>query len=80
MKLIIFGYGKDFNLLLQFIIFIQPYTHKPLALYQLEIIPVPIKDNNTEANSYTLLQTRKDYLTIIEKHDASLMTFELSTC
>ena len=67
MKLVSFGYDKDFNLFLQFPIFIEPYTQKPLALYQLETVPVPIKDNNTEANSYSWLQPRKDYLAMTEE-------------
>ena len=46
MKLISLGYDKDFNLLLQFPEFIEPYTQKPLALYQLKTIPVPIKNKN----------------------------------
>ena len=53
MKLVSFSYNKDFNLLFQFPIYIEPYTQKPLVLYQLESVPVPIKDN-TETNLYTL--------------------------
>ena len=34
MKLISFGYDKDFNLILQFQVFIEPHPQKPLALYQ----------------------------------------------
>ena len=47
MKLSSFVYDKDFNLLLQFPVFMEPYTQKPVALYQLETAPFPIKDNNT---------------------------------
>ena len=32
------------NLIIQFPIFIQPYTQQPLILYQLETVPVPIAD------------------------------------
>ena len=51
MKLISYGYDKDCNLLLQFPVFIKPCIQKLPALYQLETISVPIKDNNTGANS-----------------------------
>ena len=51
MKLVSFGYDKNFNLLLQFPGFIEPYTRKAFALYQLQIAPVPIIVNITEANS-----------------------------
>ena len=66
MKLVSLGHDKAFNLLLQFLGFIELYIQKPFALYQLEAVPFPIKDNNTEANSYTWLQPRKDYLAMIE--------------
>ena len=78
MKLISFGYDKDFNLLLKFPVFTEPYTHEPLALYQLEKVPVLIKDYNTKANSYTWLQPRKDYLAVKEDNYIPLTTNELS--
>ena len=80
MKLVSFGYDKDFNLLLQCQVLIEPYTQKPLALYQLEEVPVPIKDTNTEANSYTWLQLKKDYLAMTEENYISLTSAELPTC
>ena len=40
------------------------YTQKPLILYQLETVQVPILDRNTKAQSYTHLQVRKPYITI----------------
>ena len=49
MPLATFAIHKDMNLILQFPVFIQPYTQKPLILYQLETVPVPILDKNTEA-------------------------------
>ena len=42
MQLVTFGIDKDMNLIIQFPVFIQPYTQKPLILYQLETVPVPI--------------------------------------
>ena len=54
MKLISFGYEKDFNLLPQFPVFIKPNTQKSLALYQLEAVPVSIKNNSVEADYYTM--------------------------
>ena len=55
MQLVTFRIDKDMNLLIQFPVFIQPYTQKPLILSQLETIPVPILDRNTKAQSYTHL-------------------------
>ena len=39
MQLVRFGNDKDKNLLIQFPIFILPYTQQPLILYQLERVP-----------------------------------------
>ena len=50
MKNISSGYVSDFNLLLQFPVFIEPYTQKSLILYHLETVPVSITYTNTEAN------------------------------
>ena len=77
MKAVSFGYDKDLNLVLQFPAFIESYTQKPLALYQVETVPVPFKDNNTEANSHTWLQPRKDYFTIMGENYISLTSAEL---
>ena len=44
MKSVTFGIGKYRNLIMQFPIFVQPYTQQPLMLYQLETVPVPIVD------------------------------------
>ena len=53
MQLVTFGTDKDKNVIIQFPIFIQPYTQQPLILYQLEKVPIPIIDQNTD----TILQT-----------------------
>ena len=44
MKLVTFGIDKKRNLIIQFLIFVQPYTQQPLILYQIETVPVPIID------------------------------------
>ena len=80
MKLINLRYDNGFNLLLEFPTFIELYSQKPFALYHLETVPVPIIDTNTEANVYTWLWPRKDYLAMTEEEYISLTTVELSTC
>ena len=57
MKLVTFD-----NLIIQFPIFIQPYTKQPLILYQLEI--VSDIDKNSKANTYTQLQIKKPYIAL----------------
>ena len=44
MPLITFGIDKDINLIIQFQVFLQPYTQKPLILYQLEKVSIPVLD------------------------------------
>ena len=46
-------------MIIQFQIFVQPYTQQPLILYQLETVPVPIVDKNTKIDLYTQLQVKK---------------------
>ena len=51
MKLVTFGIDRHQNLIIQFPVFI-PYTQEPLILYQLETVPVPIVDENSNPQSY----------------------------
>ena len=53
---------KDKNLIIQFPVFIQPYTQQPLILCQIETGPVPIIVQNTQAQSYTHLEINKSYI------------------
>ena len=64
MQLVTFGIDKDMDLVIQFLVFIQPYTQKPSILYQLETVPVPILDRNNEAQSCTHLQVKKPYIAL----------------
>ena len=42
MKLVTFGNDNQRNLIVQFSVFVQPYTQKNLVIYQIETLPVPI--------------------------------------
>ena len=42
MKLVMFGIDEERNLIIQFPVFVQPYTQKRLVMYQIETVPVPI--------------------------------------
>ena len=80
MPLMTFSIDKDMNHIIQFPICVQPYTQKPLILYQLETVPVPILDKNIKAQSYTHLQIRKPYITLISETYISLRQQELRSC
>ena len=62
MKLVTFSIDSDRNLIVQFPVFIQPYTQQPLILYQIETVPFPIIDQNTQAHSYTHLHVDRPYI------------------
>ena len=80
MQLITFIIDRDMNLVIQFLVFIQPYTQKPLVLYQLETVPVPILDRNNEAQSYMHLHITKPYIALNSEMYISLRHQELRSC
>ena len=55
MKLVTCGIDDQRNLIIQFPVFVQPYTQQHLTLYQMETVPVPIVDENKQVQSYTYL-------------------------
>ena len=59
MKLVTFCIDQDKNLIIQFPMFVQPYTQTKLTLYQIETVPMPILDANDNAQSYTQLKVEK---------------------
>ena len=62
MQLVTFGIDSDMNLVIQFPVFIQPYMQKPLILYQLEIVQVPVLDQNIKPQSYTHFKKQKSLI------------------
>ena len=80
MCLVTFGIDREMNLVIQFPVFIQLYIQKPLTLYQLETVPVPILDTNKDAQSYTHLYVNKPYIAINSETYISLTQQELRSC
>ena len=80
MQLVTLGIDKDRNLIIQFPVFVQPYTQQALILYQLETVPVPIIDQNTLAHSYIQLQVKKPYTALNSETYISMRQQELRTC
>ena len=79
MKLVTFGIDKERNLIIQFPVFIQPYTQH-LILYQIETVPVPIIDQNRQAHSYTHLQIDKLYIDLNSETYITIRQQESRTC
>ena len=80
MQLVTCGIDKDKNLIVQFPVFIQPYTQWPLILYQIETVAVPIIDQNTQAQSYTHFQVNKPYIALNSETFISIRHQGLKTC
>ena len=58
MKLVMFGIDNEKNLI-QFPVFVQPYTQTKLTLYQIETVPVPILDTNDKGPILYSVKDRK---------------------
>ena len=56
MKLVTFQIDNQRNLIVQFPVFVQPYTQ---IMCQIETVPVPILDKNEQVHSYTELKIEK---------------------
>ena len=80
MKLVTFGIDKKRNLIIQFPIFVQPYTQQPIILYQIETVPVPIVDKNTKVNSYMEILVKKPYIALNSETYINICQQELATC
>ena len=80
MKLFMFGIDQDKNLIIQFSVFVAPYTQARLTLYQIETVLVPILDMNDKAQSYTQLRIDKPYIALNDETYISLRSQELNIC
>ena len=80
MKLVTFGIDKDKNLIIQFPVFIQPYTQQLLILYQIEMVPVPVIDQNMQAHSYPHLQVDRPYIALNSEMYITIRQQELRMC
>ena len=80
MQVVTFGINKDKSLIIQFPVFIQPYTQQQLILYQLETVSVPIIDQNTQAQSYMHLQVNRPHIAFNSETYISIRQQALRTC
>ena len=80
MKLVTFGIDNQRNLIVQFPVFIQPYTQKRLIMYQIKTVLVPILEKNEQAQSYTELKVEKLYIALNEEMYITLHLQELKMC
>ena len=64
-------------MIVQFPVFVQPYTQKRLIMYQIETVLVPILGENERAYSYMELKIEKPYIALNEETYITLHTQEL---
>ena len=62
-----FGIDNQRNLIVQFPLFVQPYTQKTLIMYQIETVPVPILGENEQVHSCTEPKIEKPYIALNEE-------------
>ena len=79
MILVTFGIDRDRNLIIQFPVFIQPYTQQLLILYQMETTSSNHR-SNTQAHSYIHLQVDKPYIALNSEMYITVRQQELRTC
>ena len=60
--------------------FIKDYKQPPLALFEIESLPVPIKDKNKQADSYSQVVIEKPYIAIGKDYYIQLRMTELVMC
>ena len=80
MKLVTFGIDYQKNLIIQFPVFVQPYTQMKLTLYQIETVPVLILDMGNKVQSYTQLKIEKPYIALNDKTYITIHPQELDNC
>ena len=80
MNFVTFGIDREQNLIIQFPVFIQPFTQQPLITYQIETVPIPIVDQNNHANSYTHVQIDIPYIALNSETYISIRQQEPRTC
>ena len=79
-NLVTFDIDRDWKLIIQFPVFIQPYMQQPLILHQIETVSVPIIHQTKEADSYTHLQIDRPYIALNSETYISIRQQELQTC
>ena len=80
MKLVTFGIDNKRNLIVQFPIFVQPYTQNRQIMYHIETVLVPILDQNEQVQSYTQLKIDKPYIALNTETCITLHSQELNMC
>ena len=80
MRLVTFGVDEENRLVVCFPIFVKDFSREAFTLYQIETVPVPIVDNNLEADSYSQALVNKPYIATNDDYYIQLVMEELFMC
>ena len=80
MQLATFSLDEFHNLVVTFPIFIVPPNHHPFPLYELEMVPVPIDDQDDHASSFLEVLVNKPYFAATDMAYIQVRTPELFRC
>ena len=81
MKMVTFVVDQQtHSLIVVFPAFIKDYKQPPLALFEIESVPVPIKDRNKLADSYSRVVIEKPYIATGKDYYIQLRMTELAMC
>ena len=71
---------RTHSLIVVFPAFIKDYKQPPLALFEIESVPVPIRDKNKLADSFSQVVIEKPYLAVGRDYYIQLRMTELAMC
>ena len=77
MKLATFGLDSDGSMVVAFPVFVKDHASEPKTLYEIEMVKVPIPNQNKEADSYSEVKYSKPYLAINNDYYIQLRIQEL---
>ena len=81
MKMVTFAVDQQtHSLIVVFPAFIKDYKQPPLALFEIESVPVPIRDKNKLADSFSQVVIEKPYLAAGKDYYIQLHMTELAMC
>ena len=71
---------QDQALVITFPVLIKPITLRPIELYEIDTVHVPVWDQDLSANTYTRVQTLKPYIALDKEYYIQLTIPELRDC
>ena len=81
MKMVTFAVDQQtHSLIVVFPAFIEDYKQPPLALFEIESVPVPIQDKNKLVDSFSQVVIEKPYLAAGKDYYIQLCMTELAMC